>query len=308
MKKTSQFCLILLAFASVGCHHKNLYYDLGARAQVQVVYDWRNVRDANNSGMSLYLFSETQNSPESYEFTNPKGGVIVVTSGDYRAISINGDLGSCFVSDSASPETFEICTRDANSQLGIEFAGLPRASGTDGERFAETPTKQWSVRVENLSVASYKENLFYFYPEENICNYTVDILNADNIASVKTLFATLSGLSEGFLPGPAVTASRSVTHSFPLNSDGVSFISGEMLTFGRPYGVRDIHKLTVYAIYSNGEKWYYTYDVTDQVLSAGNPKMVHIILDTLPLPKPSADGGFNPDVAQWQSVDINIEM
>lgn len=308
MKKSSRFCLILVAFASVGCHHKDLYYDLGARTQVQVVYDWRNVKEANNGGMSLYLFSDTQDSPEVYEFTNPRGGVIVVPSGEYRTISINGDIGSCFISDYASPETFEICTRDAKSQSGIEFVDLPRASGTDSERLAETPTKQWSVRVENLSVASYKENLFYFYPEENICNYTVEILNADNIASVKILFATLSGLSEGFLPGPAVTVSRSVTHSFPLDSDGVSSISGEMLTFGRPYGVRNIHKLTVYAVYSNGEKWYYTYDVTDQVLGAGNPKSVHILLDTLPLPKPTADGGFNTDVTQWQSVDISIEM
>ena len=84
-------------------------------------------------------------------------------------------------------------------------------------------------------------------------------------------------------------------------------ITGGLLTFGHKTG--NNHTLTVYAVLADGSKWYYTYDVTDQIHSAPDPRNVHIVLDGLPLPKPIVNGGgFQPEVEDWQTVPIDIEM
>lgn len=80
-----------------------------------------------------------------------------------------------------------------------------------------------------------------------------------------------------------------------------------LLTFGHKAG--NNHTLTVYAVLADGSKWYYAYDVTDQIHSAPDPRNVHIVLDGLPLPKPIVNGGgFQPEVEDWQTVPIDIEM
>lgn len=88
-----------------------------------------------------------------------------------------------------------------------------------------------------------------------------------------------------------------------------SVVTGALLTFGHSPAVDKAHQLTVYAVLSDGSKWYYTYDVTGQIHSAPDPRNVHIVLDGLPLPKPITNGGgFQPEVEPWQPVEIDIEM
>lgn len=60
---------------------------------------------------------------------------------------------------------------------------------------------------------------------------------------------------------------------------------------------------------SDGSKNYYTFDVTRQVDDAADPRDVHIILDSLSLPKPIVNGGgFQPVVDEWQNVEVEIPM
>ena len=88
-----------------------------------------------------------------------------------------------------------------------------------------------------------------------------------------------------------------------------TIVTGGLLTFGHCPSVQSEHRLTVYAVLSDGSKWYYTYNVTDQIHSAPDPRNVHIVLDGLPLPKPITNGGgFQPEVDPWNPVDIEIEM
>lgn len=63
-------------------------------------------------------------------------------------------------------------------------------------------------------------------------------------------------------------------------------ITGGLLTFGHKAG--NNHTLTVYAVLADGSKWYYTYDVTDQIYSAPDPRNVHIVLDGFPCPNRSS--------------------
>ena len=70
-----------------------------------------------------------------------------------------------------------------------------------------------------------------------------------------------------------------------------------------------MHHLTVYAVLSDGSEWKHTYDVTEQVHTAPDPRNVHILLYGLPVPKPIANGGgFRPNVSEWETEEENIEM
>lgn len=69
------------------------------------------------------------------------------------------------------------------------------------------------------------------------------------------------------------------------------------------------HKLTIYLFLTDGTKWYYTYDVTDQVSKAPDPHHVHIAVSGLTLPEPMlTGGGLMPDVKDWNDVNIDISM
>ena len=57
------------------------------------------------------------------------------------------------------------------------------------------------------------------------------------------------------------------------------------------------------------KRWKHTYDVTEQVHTAPDPRNVHILLYGLPVPKPIANGGgFRPNVSEWETEEENIEM
>ena len=64
------------------------------------------------------------------------------------------------------------------------------------------------------------------------------------------------------------------------------------------------HILTVYT----SSRYYYNFDVTDQIHSGTNPTELTIEIDKLVLPKPDG-GGMNPSVGDWSDViEDLIEM
>ena len=86
-----------------------------------------------------------------------------------------------------------------------------------------------------------------------------------------------------------------------------TLVTGSLLAFGHCAATQNAHQLTIYAVLADESKWYYTYDVTDQIHSAPDQRNVHIVLDGLPLPKPIVNGGgFQPSVDEWQLSLIHI--
>lgn len=60
----------------------------------------------------------------------------------------------------------------------------------------------------------------------------------------------------------------------------------------------------------DGSKFYKTFDVTEQIHTAADPRNIEILIDGLELPKPIINGGgFNPDVSEWgEGEDVEIQM
>lgn len=68
------------------------------------------------------------------------------------------------------------------------------------------------------------------------------------------------------------------------------------------------NKLVIYAILKDGSKWYYVYDIINQIDAACDPFKVTIVLDKFIPNKIENNSGLTPGVSDWNVVDIPIKM
>lgn len=298
------------------CQHKELCYNHPHTADVEVIFDWQDAPDAAPESMSLYLFPLSGGEVLRYEFTDCAGGTIRVPVGHYDALCLNSDTENINYRNTERRETFEVTTRTTTllsslASLGVRSDGAPRADGSEDERIALTPDMLWSDHAEGIELKRIVEvQTITLYPKESVCTYTVEIRNAKNLKYVSGISGSLSSLAGGFLAGNAEMTEERVTIPFnvAISADD-AVVRGGLLTFGHCPSTQNTHQLTIYAVLADESKWYYTYDVTDQIHSAPNQRKIHIVLDGLPLPKPIVNGGgFQPSVDDWQPVKIDIGM
>ena len=71
-----------------------------------------------------------------------------------------------------------------------------------------------------------------------------------------------------------------------------------------PAGREEIHTFSIYT----ANKWYYHFDVTDQIHDPADPGHVRIVIDGLKLP--SSTGGMDSSVSDWtdNEIETDIEM
>lgn len=314
MRQFRSILLILVALAAVSCRHKDLCYDHTHTRNINIVFDWHKAPDANPKSMSLYLFPENGEKPQRYEFTNKSGGSIRVVVGKYRAIFLNSDTKDITINNGHDFHSFCISTKDVFNITGlsasnINVKSLPKASGSEEERWVYPPESIWSGRHEDIDIREHGQTIT-LTPEGHIRNCHVEIRNAKNLKWTNGMSASLSSMAGGHHPALKMESEELVTIPFEtrydLNGDTVT---GQFTTFGHCPQEDTVHQLTIYAILADDSKWYYTYDVTQQIHEAEDPYNIYIVLDELPLPKPVVNGGgFKPTVGEWKQIEINITM
>lgn len=339
MKKILYILSLAAAVAMTSCDHKELCFDHPHnRVYVQVVFDWRNAPDAAPESMSLYLFPKDGGKTLRYDFAGRDGGVTQIPVGNYDVVCVNSDTETVQLRGLDHLPTMEITTFGASlmSGLGVRSDTVPRAPGTENERMIMAPEMLWVGRTFDILIEkpeipqtrpSADDQMIIVYPEEATCHYSLEIHNATNLMYVTSLSGALSGMSGGLLAETMTMKDNRVTMPFPASTDW-RVITADWYTFGHcpeldsdadvdveagddsdgsaDSGTR--HKLTIYTILNSGSGYYYTYDVTDQIHAAEDPHHVHIVLDGLPIPKPTLDGGFRPDVNEWETEHIDIPM
>lgn len=307
----------LLTIAATSCRHKDLYMEEEMTSQLQVVFDWSKAPEANPETMALYLYEEDGHTPMRFIFSNNKGGLIKAPFGTHHAICINADNTDwARMRGHESVETLEIYTMDAE-EIGSRAASsptLPRPEGTENERIAATPGMLWGTRSNNISITPHSGiQTITMYPEEAVCHYTVDVYDVKNLDEVESsaVDATLSGMAEGYSQGQQTATENTVSMKFNLTGNASEEnLHGEFLTFGECPTTSTKHWLTLYMVLTDGSKWYHSFDVSDQVTKAADPKHVHIIVRGLDLPEPPKDGSaeLSTDVNEWQAVNIGLSM
>ncbi len=311
------FFLVASLFSS--CHHKDIDFEEIVTQEVNVLFDWRNAPDANPASMAAYFYDTSagsENPMVRFDFANSTGGEIRIPLGTYSGLAMNSDNTDwAQVRHSDSVDDFEIYTREVSAlpATNLSTRAVPRAQGTEDETTVETPGMLWSDRQDNMTLTRKdKKKTFVFYPEEAVCHYTVDILDIDNLSSIdgKAVDATLSGMSGGFLHGQKKATDTHHTLPFILvKEEDKNALHGEFLTFGESPETQNPHVISLYVILSDGNKYFYTFDVSKQIYNAPDPRHVHIIINGLSVPKSITGGsGFIPDVNEWKTVDIDLKM
>ncbi|MBD5369390.1 MAG: DUF5119 domain-containing protein [Bacteroides sp.] len=316
MKAAKIIMPTMIAASLTACHHKDLCYEHVHRVDINVVFDWQNALDATAKSMALYMYDTESGEHLRYIFDNNQGGPLSIPFGTYNGLCLNSDdTDWAIIRNEDDINSFEIYTADAEAleTTGLSTRTMPRARATEVERVARTPGMIWSDRQDQIYLPETTTNkTITFYPDEDICHYTVDIYDVDNIEAIEgtSLDGTISGMAEGYLHGKKITTDNSVTMPFVMTVDrDNSSLHGEFLTFGECCTTARTHTMTVYMYLDDGSKKYYNFDVTDQVTGAADPRHVHIVIHGLSIPNPLTEtGGFIPDVDDWEAVYINLNM
>lgn len=330
MKIGMNYILALLLLALTSCVHRNFEYDNGRIGYVEVVFDWRNAPDAQPASMSLYLFPQQGGEPLRYEFVGRNGGVIRVAPGTYDAICINSDKRDVLYRGAELFSTFEVTTPEADNVavdplLDCRSSDLPVAPGTEDQKIMMQPPMLWSSSETGFTVTvtanmkgkagkgmtEIEHQVLTMYPKRIVDTYVVTVKNVRNVQYLRTLSGSISDMSEGYMAAEQMRTDTSVILPFGLTHDvAQANAEGMFLTFGHCPDVRRSHKLMLYAVLTDGSKYYYEFDVSDQ---AHNPPddngIYHIVVEFIDIPNPSGGGsGVSPDVNTWNSVDIYLDM
>lgn len=303
-------------FLTASCDHKELCFDHTHIVPVEVVFDWSDAPEANPASMATYFY-DSEGGRQRIIIAGKEGGRIMLPIGDYSAIATNSDdTDWAGIRNDSDIETIESFTADVSVLAGggYDTQTLPRARSTESERIAAAPGMLWSARTDGFRITpSDTLRRIIFTPSEAICHYRVIVSDVENLRFLRgaVIDATLTGMSEGYNHGRQQPADTRVTLPFTLSpeQDDMTVLTASFLTFGESPRRSFPHILTIYLTLDDGTRWYQSFDVTEQVSDAPDPRHVTIRLDGLTLPRPIVhDEGFHPDVNEWQSIEVDLNM
>lgn len=330
MKHLMQTLLTLSLLLLTSCNHREFDYaqeDIEV-AYIDVVFDWCNEPDANPESMSLYLFPDDGREPVRHEFVGREGGTIRVTAGTYHAICVNSDNRDVFIRNKDSHSTFEITTSEVttlslSNSLKVSPLDVPRASGSEDQKIVNQPPLLWSSSQTDIVITSGPSGKgrtragnqeLRMYPVRIVDTYVVTVNKINNIQNLQSLSATISDMSDGYLPAPGSPNESSAIISLDMSHDAANAnAQGTFLTFGHcPADVRR-HRLMLYALLTDDSKYYYEFDVSEQAHQGPADDNVHYItIELIDIPETgghdTGGGGMSPTVDDWQTVNINLDM
>lgn len=305
-----------------GCTHKDLNDNAPTTIadNVEIIFDWSKAPDTKASSMVLYLYPDSRDMMN-YWFTNRDGGIIRSYAGKHTAIChSNDDPYGHHLRNTDSHGEFEIYTEGTSVLIGqgISARGIPRAEGTEDEPLRVTPPSMIYGAMDteiNLRVSALPQSIT-FYPEELACRYSVKFVDVENLKNADLrIDATLSSLAGGYYPGRMSPTSEAVSHTITLTpNDDLTSLSAEFFTFGTPAGEDLPHKLCVYIALKDRSGSYYTFDVTDQINNAPDPRNVSIKIHGLKLPElpddpPSPpEGGVSIEIDSWEAFYFDVKV
>ncbi|MDE6289979.1 MAG: DUF5119 domain-containing protein [Muribaculaceae bacterium] len=321
--RASSLALGMLFLLSEGCTHKDLNEDAHTTIadHVEVIFDWSKTPEKEAKTMVLYLYSDEHEMMD-YRFNNPDGGVIRTYGGQHTAVChSNDDPYGHHLQNHHSHDEIEIFTDDTGVLVGqgISTRGIPRAKGTEDEPLRNTPSMIYGSQDRDifLKVSALPQTL-RLYPEELICRYSVEFVDVENLKSADLrIDATISSLAGGYYPGRMAPTSEAVSHAFTLTADEqMQSLKSEFFSFGVPEGEELPHKICLYIALKNRTGSFYTFDVSDQVNKAPDPRNVSIKIHGLKLPEipdeppapPQGEGGISIEVDTWEIYHFDLKV
>ena len=140
-----------------------------------------------------------------------------------------------------------------------------------------------------------------FTPREVTYKCHVRITGVENLQPGLEASAIITGAAECWNAESQGPGGRQVTVPFPLSHCGSDCLQGNVILFGYNEPPADFyHKLRVYTSY----KYYYDFDITDQIHDATDPYDIEVKVSGIKLPDNPAGGtGMSPGVSAWEDAE-----
>lgn len=295
--------LTLLFFVLLsGCKNKELCPQCEQEAGVEIKFDWSNIKKIPE-GMTV-LFYNMQNELV-YTLNNvpTAGEMIHINAGTYRVACYNNDSEYVQWHDIPNMDSLYVETRESDA--------LTVSDKLSNQDLVENPDYIFGDIIQKKELLAYSNQtqIVVLKPKSLLCHYTYSINNIVNAAYIEKTSATLSGLSQRYYLSHPEHQIGTIIMPFEDNQnlDKQHMCIGSMLNFGESSMLNNHNYLTLY-IWSKGGNFRATFDVTNQVMNAPDPKNVHIVIDTkLVVPPPISGGdGLEPTVDEWEDVYYDI--
>lgn len=304
--------MLLNLLCLTGCEQRELCYDHSHVSPVVIKFDWSMAPEATPNTMVVWFFSTT--TKERYRFELTGNGAssrsdfdcrIMVRPGTYRVLCHNGTTDN----NSENGDNFyeyNILTYDDAVLAPLnrsESAPLPGDADNQPVRaMASTVYAHTLDETVTIEPSAVGDKIIRFTPVEVTSVYDVIITGVENLTADIDASAAITGLAEAWNPATSAPGGAEVTIPFKLNHCGTDCLRGSLVTFGdnAPHNVR--HRLRVFTSY----RFFYDFDVSEQIHNAGNSKHIEIHVHGLKLPVVN-QGGMSPGVNGWDNAE-NIEL
>lgn len=301
----------LLAAASLSCIYDDLPPCDDGKIEITIVNDWRFAPEAAPEGMAYIFFREDIDSPWRFDFPGRDAGKVALPAGDYRLILYNDD-------------TSDILFKTLEGGIPVVTTSSEKMKIDDRIIYPlQAPDMMWGTTVSNLRISaggveytspdsvSVTDERFIIrtFPRQLTPDYTVKVIHIDNLQGVAAMIGILSGMSSGIDLSDDAPLETEAEIAFTPHAEPDSTLDAEFHTFGRPSRHDVTNELRFYFRLSDGRILCRSFDVTEAISRAPDPMNVQIVIDSISLPfapPPSSPGAFDPNVAGWTTVIVNI--
>ena len=328
MKKSIRTIFAAALLTATACEHKELCYHHAHLETVRVEFDWRDAPDADPAGMCVWFYPTDGSQPSRFDL-DKEGGNVSIPRGDYNIIAYNNDYETVYLSSRNDFSTLEIVTLSGGLFEPLGYSGY---SNSRGERVAVCPERLWGCTAIETVIAesgvSYicvpekdkeeylgrpvevKEHVITLYPHELYSTYSFEIHGIENRDDILRASGSLSSMSTTLILHDETKGEEQATLPFGVEYDDLETpMTGEFLTFGCNREDHDTHSFLLYIWLADGTRWYYNFDVTDQIRGAEDHRNVHLVINCTIEPETlDLDEGSDADIDDWNSEDHDLYM
>lgn len=316
--------LLLFIVCVTSCNHKDLEHEIDTFLKVN--FDWSLCPQASPQSMRLFVF-QNGSQPIIFPFSGNNGGEVelsfntfdfVAFNSDTEVLSYRGDSEDEFEIYSIASDYIAFSQMFASTRAQL----IPHANGTELQKVINEPDPLWASVVKSVRVPGPESVTMQM--QSAVVSYTFTITNVENLSNAAHIAATISGMSESYIPSQQKCSDTYCIIPFPLSKLDKETITGTVRTFGYSNAVDgsskeesddNKKKLVVFVQTTDGEKLYYVFDITDVLIDAGQHKdtstgiiNIEVKIDSLPIPEAVGGTGMVPTVDGWQEVEIEMNL
>lgn len=311
-----EFCLTLMiavmATVAVSCSQKEIMCPDGMQQTITVRFDWESHPEAAPKGMTLLFYSASQGGKVwRFDIAGREGGPVTLPTGTYALLAFNNDLPGI---RTEALETYAGACALLKTSAGISTGCGELYSGTV-PRIEVTPcgvtylTPSGEVKECGLGVVRCPMNPLWSL-------YTVRVLDVKNLELLRSSRTTIDGMAMRMNLSKGTTDADECLLGIKMNepTEGDTGFSGSATCFGSVPRC-DKHTLCLDIVRNDGQTLRKTFDVTEQISTAPNPRNVVITIQGIEIPSdsiPPTPGGDDSDVGISVGVDgwnvINIDI